>query len=262
MLYALLDRVYGKWARRHAQSITFRYQRMMFTVYLTKYVKKHVKLRTRDSQEHPELLAYIDQYSSQCAAITLHLSANVDGIVSALCDAFCVDSKGKMTYYHPRYAPARRIVRDRATEMLASRIPSSRECANVMEDIVDMAEALRFGFAASDTAAKTKIREHWIQRPPHIAFFVVVVIMLRVFFGIYTNNFQSFDTEDVMYLIFTVLGLSSIYMVYLRVPQSICAEAKKSAQEVYMKYKIDLQFQLLDDHGDETEFMRTEASHY
>jgi hypothetical protein len=232
----------------------------MFVVYLTKYVKKHVKLRTRDAHEHAELIPYIERYADRCERVVSYLREHQKDVVVALRDAFCVGST-KWSYYHPRYAPLRRIVRDRAWHhMVRDVLPiGDTEINIVLEDIVDMAADLRFGFVASDTTAKTKIREHWIQRPPPLALFVLIVISLRVFFGTYTNNFHVFGLEDAMYLIFTGVGLTSMYMLYLRVPQCICAEAKKSAQEVYANHKTNLHLNLLGAHGDVDEYMRREA---
>tara|TARA_B100000497_G_scaffold127769_2_gene170833 strand:+ start:3124 stop:3981 length:858 start_codon:yes stop_codon:yes gene_type:complete len=259
-MYALLDRVYGKWARRHAQRMAIRYQRSMFVVYLTKYVKKHMKLRTRDAAEHAELIPYIERYVDRCERVVSYLREHQKDLIVALRDAFCVGltTKGSSYYYHPRYAPLRRIVRDRA-RIHVMRDTRDTEIRAVLEDIVAMAADLRFGFVASDTAAKTKIREHWIQRPPPLALFIFIVLSLRVFFGTYTKDFHAFGLEDAMYLIFTGMGLTSMYMLYLRVPQCICAEAKKSAQEVYANHKTNLHLNLLDAHGDMDEYMRREA---
>jgi hypothetical protein len=258
-MYAWLDRVYGKWARRHAQRMAIRYQRTMFVVYLTKYVKKHVKLRTRDAAEHAELIPYIERYADRCERVVSYLREHQKDLIVALRDAFCVGATTKGSYYHPRYAPLRRIVRDRARTSVVRDTANDTEIHTVLEDIVDMAADLRFGFVASDTVAKTKIREHWIQRPPPLALFVLIVLSLRVFFGTYTKSFHVFGLEDAMYLIFTGMGLTSMYMLYLRVPQCICAEAKKSAQEVYANHKTNLHLNLLDAHGDVDEYMRREA---
>jgi len=260
-MYAWLDRVYGKWARRHAQRMAIRYQRTMFVVYLTKYVKKHVKLRTRDVAEHAELIPYIERYADQCERVVSYLREHQKDLVVALRDAFCVGAttKGSSYYYHPRYAPLRRLVRDRAWAHVVRDTANDTEIHTVLEDIIDMAADLRFGFVTSDNVAKTKIREHWIQRPPPLALFVLIVLSLRVFFGTYTKSFHVFGLEDAMYLIFTGMGLTSMYMLYLRVPQSICAEAKKSAQEVYANHKTNLHLNLLDAHGDVNEYMRREA---
>ena len=190
--------------------------------------------------------------------VVSYLREHQKDLIVALRDAFCVGATRKGSYYHPRYAPLRRIVRDRAWARVV-RDTKDTEIHAVLEDIVDMAADLRIGFVTSDTAAKTKIREHWIQRPPPLALFVLVVLSLRVFFGAYTKSFHVFGLEDAMYLIFTGMGLMSLYMLYLRVPQSICAEAKKSAQEVYVNHKTNLHLNLLDAHGDVDEYMRREA---
>lgn len=263
MMYSLLDKIYGKCARRHAQRIAYQYQCVMFVTYLKKFLKKHIKLRTRDSREHVELLAYIERHSETCDAIIQYITYHQKEIISILCNHYCKKSNGRLTYYHLRYAPMRECIRTRALEAICTTSAKENvEIYNMLNNIVCMAEDLRNGFVTSDNAAKTKIREHWIQRPPHIALFTLIVIMLRLFYVMYTKQFYVFDVDDTMYLIFTIMGFVSIYMVYLRVPQCICAEAKKSAQEVYMNHKINLHFELLDTCGDVNEYMNNQLQHY
>ena len=262
-MYSLLDKLYGKRARRHAQRIACQYQYVMFSIYLKKYLKKHMKLRTRDSHEHPELLTYIERYSETCDAIIQYITYHQNEIVSILCNFYCKPSNGRLTYYHPRYASIREYIRTQALDAVCTASAKENvEIYNVLNNIVCMAEDLRNGFITSDNAAKTKIREHWIQRPPHIALFTLIIIVLRIFYVMYTKQFYVFDVEDTIYLIFTIMGFVSIYMVYLRVPQCICAEAKKSAQEVYMNHKINLHFQLLDTCGNVSEYINNQLIHY
>lgn len=242
-IYALLEKLYGKRARRSAQRMARAYQRMMFDIYIRKYIKKHIKLRVKDPQERPELVEYVNKHSKECDIVIALLKEHQERIVASLREVYCDNPKASMTFYHYTYAPVRAMLREHAMDRVYEIVPM-RECcvAEVIDDVVTMADDLRYGFMVSDNVAKSKIREHWIERPPPVICFLCLVMTIR-FFSFFFDN--TFDTEDHLYILLTLMSMGSIYLVYLRVPQSICAEAKKNAQEKYFNYKTQLHLMLL-----------------
>lgn len=242
-IYTLLEKLYGKRARRSAQRMARAYQRMMFDIYIRKYIKKHIKLRVKDPQERPELVEYVNKHSKECDIVIALLKEHQERIVASLREVYCDNPKASMTFYHYTYAPVRAMLREHAMDRVYEIVPM-RECcvAEVIDDVVTMADDLRYGFMVSDNVAKSKIREHWIERPPPVICFLCLVMTIR-FFSFFFDN--TFDTEDHLYILLTLMSMGSIYLVYLRVPQSICAEAKKNAQEKYFNYKTQLHLMLL-----------------
>lgn len=242
-IYALLEKLYGKRARRTAQRMARAYQRMMFDIYIRKYIKKHIKLRVKDPQEHPELVEYVHKHTKECDIVVALLKEHQDRIVASLCEVYCDNPKASMTFYHYAYTPVRAMLREHAMDRVYEILPMKECCVvEVIDNVVTMADDLRYGFMVSDNVAKSKIREHWIERPPPMIGFLCLVMIIR-FFSFFFDS--SFDAEDHLYILLTLMSLGSIYLVYLRVPQSICAEAKKNAQEKYFNYKTHLHLELL-----------------
>lgn len=261
-IYVLLEKLYGKRARRTAQRMARKYQRMMFEIYIRKYIKKHIKLRVKDPQEHPELVEYVNKNSKDCDVVVTLLKEHQDSIVASLREVYCDHPKPSMTFYHYTYTPVRAMLREHAMDRVYEIVPMRESCVvQVVDDVVAMADDLRNGFVISDTIAKSKIREHWIERPPPMICFLCLVMIIR-FLSFFFDS--TFDTEDHLYILLTLMSMGSIYLVYLRVPQSICAEAKKNAQEKYFNYKTRLHLELLESISNDAlhSYMRDECKNY
>lgn len=242
-MYSFLERLYGKYARRVAEGMARKYQRIMFSTYIRKYIKKHIKLRQSNPCEHPELIEYVNCHKKECESTIAFLKTHTRKIESVLLLLYCENRARSPNIYHPAYRAVRENVRDHVEVRLFATIPTADPyIANVLHDIVFMANDLRYGFVVSDNTAKTKIREHWIERPPPMCMFLLVMIFLRL---LHLLIEKDYEIKDNVYILLTIMSLGSMYLVYLRVPQSICADAKKNAQELYLLYKTNLHMNLL-----------------
>ena len=243
-MYSFLERLYGKYARRVAERMTQKYQSMMFCTYIRKYIKKHIKLRQSDPCEHPELMEYVTCYTTDCENTIAFLKTHGALLESALSSLYCENRVRCSNIYHPAYQTVREKIRDRIELQIFERLQvTDPYIADVLRKIIDMADDLRYGFVASENTAKTKIREHWVERPPPMCIFLLTIMFLRLVHLFFLEG--EYETKDHLYILLTIMSLGSIYLVYLRVPQSICADAKKNAQEQYSVYKTDLHISLL-----------------
>lgn len=89
------------------------------------------------------------------------------------------------------------------------------------------------------SASKTK--EHWISRMPlHLAVFstILALQLLTTLVELTTTNNTKWDWHKILIPGIIILAFfGSIFLVYRRVPQSICAEIFKTAEPEYNKFK-------------------------
>ena len=111
------------------------------------------------------------------------------------------------------------------------------EFEQVLNQTVDFSVDIRKGYIVSDITAKTKIQEHLISRLPIYVFCVTSLLIFKLIEIVFEQNY-NYVVMKVIILIFVYF--TSIYMIYLRVYQSVMADAKKSASDIYKKRKKTL----------------------
>lgn len=244
----MIEYIFGKYYRRVAQQIANKYQTQTFEKYVKKYMKKHCKLR-RINKETIELNDLIVRNKDEFNDISNYITKHIDDICNDLVNFYC-NKKPLISKYLLIYKPQYKEIRDRLDETCLTHIinkyPIHSNYDYIVKDIVEFASKLRMGFSVSDITAKTKIREHWIERAPILLLFTFFILSFKMI--TYVKDIILFHADiwtavDIFLSFFTFI--TALYMVYLRVPQSICADANKAASEIYFNSKIELHHSLL-----------------
>jgi predicted membrane protein len=107
----------------------------------------------------------------------------------------------------------------------------------IIDNIVNFSVKFQEVFSKSDLTAKTKIQEHWFMRLPIYTTCVTII---------YAVNIIDMNKNDWTRMIFmTIAYFLSLYLVALRFHQSVSAETKKYASELYSKEKNRLYISLM-----------------
>lgn len=252
-----LRKRFDRWARRRTIRYAHEYQRTMFSMYITKYINKYLKLLTPDAIEYPDLFEYVsnnDELRTLCTIIR----QKQNHIVDVLVEGYCSNRSFESTYQN--YYCQFEVMRTHIDQLLADKVrqlftddPLVHEAAN---DVCEVAAALRRGFVHSETTAKAKVTEHWVERLPPLILFSVVSLMLKasnIGYAMMTWGFDAWDFVELFTHVY--MCMVAIYMVFLRVSQSIYADAKKSSSDVYIERKTRLHLALLRKAGTERQFM-------
>jgi hypothetical protein len=246
---SIIEYCFGKIYRKKAQLIANKYQTQTFIKYIKKYMKKHCKLRTINMQETPELshLIHINQYEYQY--IIYFIQNNYENICNDLVNFYCKNKPTLSKYlfiYKPQYHNIRNSIDKECLQQMLHKYPINQDCIYIIQDIVSFASKLRNGFNISDVTAKTKIKEHWIERAPVLLLFTFFLLSIKLIHDvkvIILLEANIWTAIDIFISLFTFI--TAMYMVYLRVPQSICADANKAAGEIYFDSKVELHHSLL-----------------
>lgn len=113
----------------------------------------------------------------------------------------------------------------------------NEEFEKILKQTVSFSTDVRIGYIQSDITAKTKIQEHLINRLPIYLFCVTSLLIFKL---IEISVQPKYDYIFMKVTILIFVYFTSIYMIYLRVYQSVMADAKKSASDVYKKRKKSL----------------------
>ena len=215
-------------------------QILFFDYYMKKYLKKQIKFRTVNRLENPELVElnnirreeynYCKQVINNCKNIIIKELGQLNMHVYKL-------SKKNYAIDLYLYKHEFDLIEDTALYLrnrLELRHQFNDELNKILKDSVEFSFDLRKGFGVSDTTAKTKIQEHLFSRMPIFAFSVTGLLLLKIM-----EMLIEKQTEYLMLkiVILAFVYVSSLYLIYLRVFQSVKAESKKAASEQYKKSK-------------------------
>lgn len=227
-------------------------------MYLEKFVRKFIKLLTNKKGEHDELLPYINLHQNEIKVLLAYLNMYQVDIVKLLTYYYCikrkVSSKNRI-YYLEQYKHVRERVDGNIRHLLYLNFMESlpeQYKQNViihlfLNSVCQMATSMRYGFLISDITAKTKTTEHWISRLPLFLACSIVVLIGKSYIYIVSNERTGYAYIVIDILVSFCVGTIAVFLIYMRVPQSIFADAKKSASEVYIQQKSQLHLNILNE---------------
>lgn len=254
-----------RWLRKYIREKSIRYatefQTRMFNMYINKFVRKFVKLLTANDDEHPELSEYIMLNQTLIQELCVYVRMHRNEIIKLLLYYYCMNKPIQSTYqiyYHDAYTNVRFRVDEQIQSLIRQNFYTSLPENYMANPFIDLfirclcsiASELRKGFFHSDIIAKTKTTEHWIERMPVYMLCSCVILIMKVImdtYVVYTTVFSYMYVVDVV--VSTTICGTALYLVFLRVPQSICAEAKRAASDTYIVHKTNLHIYFLEQTG-------------
>lgn len=230
---------FHKFLYRYAYGYAHECQKTFFYIYLKKYIKKHRKFRTINDDEYDILSQLIidNQVSFNDENFILKQSENY--IVNYLYkenQRLYLLSRSNYTIdllieYHQPY-----IIENMFSYLhLALNFDTNLD-TQCIKDVIIFSTNLRRVFLNSEITAKSKVQEHWISRLPFFTFCVSCILVLKLIDSIFFSQSYIY-IKIVLYL---TIYLISIFLVFIRVHQSIIADTKKHMSEVYYKSKKEL----------------------
>lgn len=232
-----------RWTRDRSTRYAHCAQCNVFAMYITKFINKYLKLHTPNPHEHPELFEQMStSYAVKHMVNVIHL--NKHKLIDLLITEYCLNRPLKSTHQRTftMYANLR-VAFDERVLNLARTVVNDRQSKvdEYVTSVCAFASALRDGFVYSDATAKSKVAEHWFQRLP----LVVSVSCMSMCIKCYLEFTRDVDQRAYIEIVsHGVMCMTAIWLVYLRVPQAIFADAKKSASELYISHKTKLYQQL------------------
>ena len=218
-------------------------QNIFCKYYLEKYLKKHIKFRTVNTLEYKELVD-LNTVNKEKYDECKKLIEEKRGII--IQELIRINNElykfSKMSYALDMYIEKEEInMNNTIVTYLKTRLDLldhfNDEFDKVLNQTVDFSTNVRKGYVVSDITAKTKIQEHLISRLPIYVFCVTSLLIFKLIEIMLEQNYD-YIVMKVTILIFVYF--TSIYMIYLRVYQSVMADAKKSASDIYKKRKKTL----------------------
>lgn len=183
---------------------------------MNKYITKYCKYLTLNDKETPELRPFVEQNNKQICQLVSLIRDRRQEIVTKLYQ------KQNLTDIHAHEPLIRWFV----------------------HDVSQFSFKLHDGVFKNKRTAKQKMVEHWIERLPTLVFVSFISLVLKTIQTVYVFPkeivWSLIDLITHCYLFFVV-----IYMVYLRVPQCIFADAKQNASNKYFEFKTNLHRDLL-----------------
>tara|TARA_B110000259_G_C13989667_1_gene391929 strand:- start:736 stop:1485 length:750 start_codon:yes stop_codon:yes gene_type:complete len=232
------------WARTRSIRYAYAAQAAVFKTYITKFIHKYSKLHTPNMAENPELFDYITEDDANVRLLSV-IKQSRHALIHVLCFEYCLNRPLKSTQQHSyyKYPTFRGSVDDhvlgRARSVVNERHPT---VDTYVTHVCEFAASLRMGFMHSDATAKAKVTEHWFDRLPLVVTFSLVSVGAKVCLEL-SSDAGAHAYVDVC--IHAVMCMAATYMVFLRVPQAIFADAKKSASDVYIDHKTALYQRML-----------------
>lgn len=228
--------------RKYLYKLAYTYaeycQRRFFFIYVDKYIKKHIKLKTKNLEEYSVLSRLIERKEKKFEIDRTFLKNNKTHIINYLyIENNRLYKLGKMDYtagwaidYHDH------DILDHIMHDINSVIYTNETTSKSLKNIVYFASKLRLSFFYSEITAKAKVQEHWIERLPIYFFCVTSIYTMQVLDHIYYH-------EEILYLkliLYSYVYVVSIFLVILRLCQSVSADTKKCFGEIYYKSKKQL----------------------
>jgi len=211
--------------------------------YLEKYLKKHIKLRTANTLEYKELvdlnIVNKEKYDECKKLIKEKKEIIIQELIRINKELY---KHSKNSYVLDMYIRKKEHdIKNETIIYLKTKLnlidQFNNEFEKVLRQTVNFSTDVRKGYMVSDITAKTKIQEHLISRLPIYVFCVTGLLIFKLIEIVLEQNYD-YVVMKVTILIFVYL--TSIYMIYLRVYQSVLADAKKSASDIYKNRKKDL----------------------
>jgi len=255
-----LRKHFDRWARRRSIRYTHIYQRTVFGIYITKYINKYIKLLTPDALGCPELFEYVSNNEDARTMCTVIRKKRWQ-VINTLLSGYCSSRPPEST--HQNHYSQYDVVRKQVDDIMLTRMKQVMEDNGLFTqeftlNVCEVAAALRQSFVHSETTAKAKVAEHWVERMPPLILFSLVSLVLKMSNIGYAMSKWGFDVWDFVDLFTHVyMCLVAVYLVFLRVPQSIYADAKKSSSNVYIDCKTSLHLHFLRKAGTYDTFMKT-----
>ena len=243
MIKILLKYVYNR-----VYQYTVQCQLQFFRIYLKKYIKKHTKFRKKNPIEYKSLVTYNIHHEEEFQYINYLLEENLEDIIRMLCDFINrINNVSKSSYDGKCFVDwDRDVLITSITDRLYLVVNPTKftfDIEAVLYDLVLYSFAHYNTFHLSIITAKTKIHEHLVSRLPVFVMFVTILMLLKTIELYIDKNMEFF------WIKLSIMGVAfatSIYLVYLRVYQSIRADTKRLASDVYIKYKYRLYQKMLE----------------
>ena len=224
---------------KYAYGYAHKCQKTFFYIYLKKYIKKHRKFRTINDKEYDILSQLI---------IDNQISFNDENFILKQSETYIVDylykenqrlyllSRSNYTMdllieYHQPY-----IIENMYSYLHLGLNFDTNFDTQCIKDVIIFSTNLRRVFFNSEITAKSKVQEHWISRLPFFTFCVSCILVMKLIDSIFFSQSYIY-IKIVLYL---TIYLISIFLVFIRVHQSIIADTKKHMSEVYYKSKKQL----------------------
>lgn len=230
-------------------------QSRYFKEYMCKYIKKHIKYRTKNAIEYKALVDKNEINKNEYTSCKIILTNELKNIVDILLKINTKLYKISKDEYGTDYIinENKDSIMNECVDILKHRLNRyelfNSEIDNVLRDVVDYSYKLRKGFETSDTVAKAKVQEHWVSRLPIFVFCVTCLLIVKILDTVIHYNEKY---TYVKLLIIVMVYIISISMVYLRVYQTILSETKKTASEQYKKSKRALYEKFLKETDDQS----------
>lgn len=215
-----------------------RCQRIYFFVYMEKYITKHIKLRTRNEKEYSLLCTVIDRNNTKFSKDISLLNAHKNDLIKRLYEeSYRIYKLSRVDYtagwaidfhYHALLATT--------IDALRTDMPIDDLDIDVLKDIVMFSDILRKAFFNSEITAKAKVQEHWVERLPMFVSCLSVVYLVQLVDMLYVQRTWAILKVS----LYTYAYVVSIYLVCMRVFQSISADTKKTFSELYYRTKKQL----------------------
>ena len=256
---SLIQRKIGKILRKTSIHYAHTNQKKMFIIYINKYITKFTKFLTVNEKEHPELIEFIIANRENITEFMSYSRVFRADIVDTLLKYYCSNNPMKNTrniYYHDSYESVRdnvdTTIRKNMTALNPNIIQSNIVVQLFLTNICCFSSSLRQGFVLSDVTAKTKTTEHWVERIPPLLFISFTILFMKLYIVFYNFRGEVAPILVVDVMVTIIACVSALILVYLRVPQAICADAKRSASDTYIKFKIDLHLDFLNKSSEST----------
>lgn len=234
---------------------TIRCQLSFFQVYLKKYIKKHIKYRTKNTLEYNGLVSYNNNHHEEFQFIKTLLTYHLQIIVDSMCEFLDKIRDVSKNYDGDIFIDCNRdvIIDDITNHIYVTIKPSNYfyETEALLYDIVRYSFAQYDTFDTSMLTAKTKIHEHLVSRLPIFVLCVSILMSLKVTELLVDNNTKYIYIKVSL---MCVAYITSIYLVYLRVFQSIRADTKRLASNIYIIHKKKLYRTMLDKYNHSKQF--------
>jgi hypothetical protein len=229
---------------------------------MNKFANKFEKLLTPNLTEHPEMFDYIQNNNYRIQELKVYIQMHKAEIMKMLFCFHCMRKSIKSTdqvFYLDGYSDVRQRVDSKIMHFVQENFYNKTLPQSYMENqfidlfirsMCNMASDLRKGFFHSEIVAKTKITEHWVERIPVIFVCSFILLFMKIsgdVYVIYLTNFSYMVLIDIMSSVFVCFV--ALYLVFLRVPQSINAEAKHAASDTYILHKANLHLLFLKQSG-------------
>ena len=234
---------------------TIRCQLSFFQVYLKKYIKKHIKYRTKNTLEYNGLITYNDNHYDEFQFINTLLTTHSHIIVDSMCEFLYRIRDVSKNYDGDIFVDCNKdiIINDITNHIYITIEPSNyfHETDLLLYDIVRYSFTQYDTFDTSMLTAKTKIHEHLVSRLPIFVLCLSILMSLKI-----TELLVDKNTKYIYIKVFLmcVAYITSIYLVYLRVFQSIRADTKRLASNIYIIHKKKLYKTMLDKYNHSKQF--------